>query len=178
MALTLQSADQLLSLISSLVLMRYLKGIDQTNTTFLITIRLIYFISISLQLFILYIIKQRILSRKDTRTVKIKKVKSFFAEEEDEDDEVTMTYAEYDMQEFEKVSKQMMIQAGFTIVMHFYWAICQPIILQGVTLLKMAFFSPLFLAYIRNKDVERPFEKNMLFKAKEVKVAEKKKKEE
>lgn len=110
--------------------------------------------------------------------MKIKKVKSFFAEEDNDEEELVMTNWEYDMQEFEKSTKQLMIQAGFTVVMHCYWSICQPIILQGIAIVKMMFFNPLFIAYIRNVDIERPYENNLLFKAKEVKVAEKKKKDE
>lgn len=165
MAISLTALDQGLNIASTFVLMQGLKKIDQTNPNFLFYLRLCYGLTQFMNIILLYIIKKRILKKNDQRKFKVKKVKGFFEqqEEEDEDEEMEHTNAEFDMNEFTKTMRSFGLQAIIISLCHAKWGLCQPLIVQSIAVVKNLFLNPLYLCYLCNKEIRRPYEKNMLF---------------
>lgn len=175
MPVSLTMMDQLSGFALSIGMMQYLKKYQLTSDLILI-LRICYGISIALNILILYIIKKRILNVKDVRTVKIQPQKSFFNTNEDEE-EIEITHEEFDMNEYKKLIKMCMLQAVVISLGHMKWGMVQPLFIQIFSIFKMILFSPLFLCYLRNYEIQRPYEKNMLFDMKKKeKVMEKKSK--
>lgn len=172
----MQTVDQLSSLLLSIISMQSLKRIDQTCPNFLLYLRIFFLVSIITNLILLYIIKKRINIVNDKRTIKIKKQKSFFDNEEDEE-EIEMSHFEFDMNEYNNNLKRFLIQTVFILLGHWKWKMCQPLLVQGIAPFKAVFLCPLYVCYLRGKDILRPYELNMLFEGKKVVKVESKKKE-
>ncbi|KAM0677576.1 phosphate transporter (Pho88) [Binucleata daphniae] len=178
MEVTLQAIDQGTNIAFTFILMQILKKIDQTNADFLFYLRICYAVTQIFNIFMLYTIKERIEQRNDIRKFKQKKVKGFFdaqqEEAEDEDEEVEQTNKEYDFNEYTKNMRSFVLQAIIISLCHYKWKISQPLMVQSVGVIKNLFLNPLYLCYLRNKEIKRPYEKNMLFE----KVQEEKEKTE
>lgn len=110
--------------------------------------------------------------------MKITQQKSFFSNEEPE--EIEVTHQDYDMTENSTRIKQCVLQGAIITLGHAKWGMIQPLFIQIFGIVKMLFLNPLFLCYVRNYEIQRPYEKNMLFglskQKEEEKVVEKRKK--
>ncbi|TBU20318.1 inorganic phosphate transport protein Pho88 [Hamiltosporidium tvaerminnensis] len=157
---------------------------DMSNTNILWSLRIIYVSSQLLYLLLLYIIKNRIISTNDTRKLKVKPEISFFQRNDtlEEDETVEISFKDYDYKEYSKILKGMLIQFLIVIFIHFKLSISQPLVIQSLVPFKSLFLNPLFIFYIRNNPILRPFEDNMLFqktsKNEEKENVEKKRKKE
>ncbi|KAM0686618.1 phosphate transporter (Pho88) [Conglomerata obtusa] len=179
MSVSMVALDQGINIASTFILMQFLKRIDQTNTDFLFYLRITYICTQLLNFMFIYILKNRIQDKNDTRTIKIKKQRGFFepADDNEDDEEVEMTYCEYDMKEYVKIMRSSLLQTVVICLSHYKWKICQPLIVQCIGPFKSLILNPLFVCYLRGKEILRPYELNMLFQKIDVPVAEKKKKE-
>ncbi|KAK1347135.1 phosphate transporter (Pho88) [Hamiltosporidium tvaerminnensis] len=184
MPVSLTTVDQLSNIFLSIVTMQGLKRMDMSNTNILWSLRIIYVSSQLLYLLLLYIIKNRIISTNDTRKLKVKPEISFFQRNDtlEEDEMVEISFKDYDYKEYSKILKGMLIQFLIVIFIHFKLSISQPLVIQSLVPFKSLFLNPLFIFYIRNNPILRPFEDNMLFqktsKNEEKENVEKKRKKE
>lgn len=160
MPISLTMMDQLLGFAFSIGMMQYLKK-NAPENEFLLYLRIAYAISILANLLVLFYIKQQILKKKDTRVIKIQQQKSFFSDEEPE--ELEVTHEEFDLTEHGKLVKTCLLQGVLISLGHMKWGMVQPLFIQIFSVVKMAFLSPLFLCYVRRYEIQRPYEKNMLF---------------
>ncbi|RVD91499.1 inorganic phosphate transporter [Tubulinosema ratisbonensis] len=144
--------------------MQSLKKIPIMEGNVIWIIRGVFIASIALQAYLLFFIKRKISLTNDTRTVSVPKISG---EEEGNED---ITFSEYDKRECDKLIKGIAIQLAITLFIHVKWNVIQPLIIQAITPIKSFFLKPLYCIYLRNFDMIRPYENNLLFS----KTAEKK----
>lgn len=173
----LATIDQGLNFIMSIVTMQVSKMPYFQQSNVLWTLRYVYIASIIFQVMFYLIIRKRILSVNDQRKLKIKKENSLFDANRDVEEEIEVTFSEYDLKELNKTMKSAILQSIIVSVLHIKWKIVQPLIVAGTVPLRAFCLNPLYLRYVFNKDVLRPFELNTIFE-KEEKVAEKRRKKE
>ncbi|KAM0674593.1 phosphate transporter (Pho88) [Gurleya vavrai] len=178
MSISLVAIDQGINIACTFILMQVLKKIDQTNPVFLLYLQIAFISTACINFFFLYLIQKRIVKKDDKRILKVKKVKGFFeATEDDEDEEdLEMTYSEYDQAECTKILRSAVLQFIVIFALHYKWRICQPLFVQSLAPFKSLLLNPLYICYLRGKEILRPYEKNMLFEKVEMTVEEKKRK--
>lgn len=141
------------------------------------TLRYIYLASIIFQVIFYFIIRRRITNVNDQRKLKIKKENNLFDTNRDVEEEIEVTYSEYDLKELNKSMKSALLQSIIVTVLHIKWKILQPLIVAGTVPIRAFILNPLYLRYIFNRDVLRPFDLNTIFE-KEEKSTEKRRKKE
>lgn len=162
MSLSYSSADQFINFALSIASMQVSGKAWLQTPRAMWMLRLAYACSNLFQLAMFFYIRHRIEKTNDQRKVRIKKEASLFQENEAEE-EIEMTYAEYDKAELMKSSRSAMVQFLIFCVAHWKWKIVQPLIVQSLSPVKSMFLNPLYLAYLWNRPVLRPFELNVLF---------------
>lgn len=167
MTLALTTLDQILNLLMSVVSMHVFKKYKFEDMRIMWGIRMGYFLSQSILFLMLYLINRNINTKNDMRVLKIKT----------EDGEEEITYSNYDKEEYKKVLRSSIVQFVLVTSFHIKWKMPAPLVIQSFGVFKNLVLNPLFLTHIRNKEVLRPFEENVLFESK-VKETEKKRKKE
>lgn len=184
MEITLSSADQVLGLVFTLGAMQVSKTPFMSKPDVINYIRIAFAVSSVLQILLALLIKYRISRKNLMKKFKYKPEASLLNMVEPTDqEEVEISYFEYDNGEATKHLRSIVFQAAFFTFLTYKFGAVQPLIIKAANLLKSLLFSPLYRAYLYNMDVERPFEKNLLFPTKKVEAVvdttqEKKKKKE
>ncbi|KAG0431938.1 SRP-independent targeting protein 3 [Dictyocoela muelleri] len=169
MAVPLTTIDQITNLALSLLSMHLFKKYNISDPKIILIIRSVYICSQSILFLMLFLIKRSIDQKNDLRRLKVKVAGS-------DDQEEEITFADYDKEEYMKMIRSSILQFFLIGVFHFKWNIVAPLIIQSIGVFKNIFLNPLFIAHLRQKEVIRPFEKNMLWE--EVKETPKKRKKE
>lgn len=163
MELPLSSIDQALNILSSLVCMQATKYIHITPPI-LWTLRIAYVLSQAILLYLLMAIKRRITKSNDRRTVRVpREVKWNELPDPSDEEYEEMTYTDYDLRERKKMLKSTLFQVPIVLFLHLKFGLPHPLALQVISLVKAFFLCPLFLCYVRGREIERPYDKNMLF---------------
>jgi hypothetical protein len=161
----------------SILCMQLSKRMQMDEPRNLWVLRAAYVSSTLIQLVFFFYIKRKILQTNDQRKVKLKKEPSLF-QENDAEEEVEMTYAEYDLSEITKSTRAMAMQFLAVLLIHLKWGVIQPMFIQSFAPIRNMLFNPAYTAYVWNQPVLRPFELNMLFQKIAPEPAKKRKKEE
>jgi hypothetical protein len=177
MGISVSSVDSLISFGLSIICMQLSKRISMDVPRCLWTLRAVYILANMVQLAFFFYIRKKILRTNDQRKLKLKKEPSLF-QESDAEEEVEMTYAEYDLTEITKSTKSMAVQCLVVLLIHFKWGVIQPMFIQSFAPIKSMFLNPIYTAHVWNQPVLRPFELNMLFQTIPAEPAKKRKKEE
>lgn len=182
MKITLASADQFLGIAFTLLAMQISKKSFMTAPETLRIIRIVFAFSSLVQILIALYIKHRVSKINLQKKFKYKPESSMLSiSENDQQEEVEISFAEYDSSEATKHLRATILQVAFYTFLTFKFNAIQPLLIKTANLLKNFMFSPLYRAYLYNIDVERPFEKNLLFSNETTSAPaspEKKKKEE
>lgn len=180
MEITLPAAEQAVGIATTLIAMQVLKKSFMANPKVVRVIRIIFFVSAAVQILIGLYIKRKISTTNTQKKFKYKPEGSILSTGEEPEQEVEITYVEYDNNEATKLLRSAVLTTIFYTVLGFKMNNNQIMISHAIGLLKNLFLSPLYRAYLYNMEVIRPFEKNLLFPAKAEKeeVVEKKKKKE
>jgi hypothetical protein len=188
MEITLPAAEQFLGLVFTLLVVQLIKKPFMCDPAVVKMIRIGFFVSAIIQLLIAYYIKTRISKTNNPKKFKYKPEASILNVSENPEQEVEITFAEYDNNEVTKMLRSIAFQTLLYAVLAIKFNNTQPMLLQTLNLLKSLLLSPLYRIYLYGmKDVRRPFSENLLFptskKEQAVPVAEeaaekKKKKEE
>lgn len=180
MSLPLSTIDQFINFGLSIMIMQVSKKPIFLEPRVLFTLRVIYVVSALFQVMFYFIIKKRIKSVNDQRVLKIKKEVGLFQETPDVEEEIEITYSEYDLKELNKSSKSALLQGLIVCLLHFKWNIIQPLIISGTVVFRSFLFNPLYQRYILGREILRPLDLNTLFGKVETPevVADKKRKKE
>lgn len=183
MAVSLVSADQFLSFGLSLASMQLNKKAFVKDPRFLLGIRISFVVSILLQVLIALYMRRRIIKTNDQRKVKTKAPQSLFGAQEGTEEEVEISFFEYDLNEVNKILRSSILQGLIVGFIHYKWGVPHPLLMQSSALIRNLLFSCLYRAHLYGMDVLRPFELNMLFQklqpaVEEIPAEKKKKKEE
>lgn len=173
MALSLQSADQFFSFVVSMGAMQFSKKPFMQDAKIILILRVAFCVSIILQaLFALYI-RQKIIKTNDQKKFKMKNDPGFFKTTEgDQEEEVEMSYFEYDLNEVNKILRASLLQGVIVGIIHYKWNAVQPLVIQSLGIFRNLIFNGLYRAHIYGMTVLRPFELNMLFQKTEVPAPE------
>jgi hypothetical protein len=146
------------------------------------TIRIAFACSSLAQVLIALYIKYRVSKKNLQKRFKYRPEESMLSiSESDQQEEVEISFAEYDNNEATKHLRSTLLQVAFYTFLTFKFNAIQPLLIKTASLFKSLLFSPLYRAYLYNIEVERPFEKNLLFSSAAAPAPaspEKKKKEE
>ncbi|KAK6090905.1 hypothetical protein P3W45_000150 [Vairimorpha bombi] len=180
MSLPLSTIDQFINFGLSILTMQISKKPYFMEPKVLMTLRIVYLVSNLLQIAFYFIIKKRIASVNDQRKLKIKKEAGLFQESNDVEEEIEISYSEYDLKELNKTHKSALMQGLIVLVLHFKWNVIQPILISGTVPIRNMILSPLYRRYIFGREILRPLELNTLFAKKEVAeaISEKKRRKE
>ncbi|KAF9761879.1 hypothetical protein NGRA_2358 [Nosema granulosis] len=162
MSIALSTIDQVINFGLSILTMQISKKPCLQEPNILWTLRIVYISANALLLLMYLFIKQRISTVNDQRKLRVKKDNGLFQDNEVEE-EIEITYSEYDSKELTKLFRSSIMQVLIVAVLHFKWSVVQPLIVQSTGPVRNLFLNPLCLAYIWNKPVLRPFELNTLF---------------
>ncbi|KAF7682953.1 hypothetical protein TCON_1834 [Astathelohania contejeani] len=165
MEISLTLIDQMVNLLISLVSMQFMKRIDVNDTKLIRSFRMVYLLSQVAYILGLFIVNVKIKAVRDSRTLKVPKEKKFFSGDEEDDEDEEITYTDYDLREFNRMIKSFITQMVFVCFLHWKWGFLQPLMVQILTVIKSFFLNPLFLAYILDKEIIRPFENNIFFQS-------------
>ncbi|WUR02175.1 inorganic phosphate transport protein (PHO88) [Vairimorpha necatrix] len=181
MSLPLATIDQFINFGISILTMQISKRPFFLEPKVLLILRIIYLVSNLLQVLFYLIIRKRIQSVNDQRTLKIKKEGNMFQENNDVEEEIEISYSEYDLRELNKASKSALLQGLIVTLLHFKWQIIQPLLITGTVPIRNCILNPLYRRYIFGSEILRPLELNTLFTKAETQEAvlnKKRKKEE
>lgn len=182
MEITLASADQFLGIAFTLLAMQVSKKSFMTTSEAVKFIRIAFACSSLVQILIALYIKHRVSKINLQKKFKYRPEGSILSiSENDQQEEVEISFAEYDSNEATKHLRSTILQVAFYTFLTFKFNAIQPLLIKTANLLKSLLFSPLYRAYLYNIDMERPFEKNPLLPRKTTPVPaspEKKKKKE
>lgn len=162
MSIALSTIDQVINFALSILTMQISKKPCLQEPNILWTLRIVYITANALLLLMYLFIKQRIASVNDQRKMRVKKDNGLF-QDNDVEEELEISYSEYDTKELTKLFRSSLMQVVIVAVLHFKWNVIQPLIVQSTGPLRNLFLNPLCLAYIWNKPIQRPFELNTLF---------------
>lgn len=169
MAVPLTTIDQITNLALSLLSMHIFKKYEINDTRTIWAIRGMYCACQAALFVMLLLVKRSIDQKNDQRRLKVK-----VAGSEDREEEVA--YADYDREEYQKMLRTSVLQFFLIGAFHLKWNIIAPLLIQSIGVFKNIVLNPLFIAHLRQKEVIRPFEKNMFWE--DVKEAPKKRKKE
>ncbi|ELA41797.1 uncharacterized protein VICG_01149 [Vittaforma corneae ATCC 50505] len=163
MEITLPAAEQFLGIIFTLAVVQMIKKPFMSDPLVVKAIRIAFFVSAVIQLLIAYYIKRKIGKTNSQKKFKYKPEASLLNVSENPDQEIEITYSEYDSNEATKMLRSIAFQTVLYTALAFKFKNTQPMLLQTLNLLKNMFLSPLYRAYLYGMEVERPFERNLLF---------------
>lgn len=163
MEITLPAAEQFLGIVFTLAVIQMIKKPFMSDPLVVNSIRVAFFTSAVIQLLIAYYIKRKIGKTNSQKKFKYKPEASLLNVSESPDQEVEITYSEYDSNEATKMLRSIAFQTVLYTVLAFKFKNTQPMLLQTLNLLKNMALSPLYRAYLYGMEVERPFERNLLF---------------
>lgn len=188
MEITLTAVDQLLGVVFTILVIQMIKKPFMKDPNVVKGIKIAFLISAVFQLAITYYIKRKVNKANNQKKFKYKPEASLLNMAEGQDQEVEITYAEYDSNEATKMLRSLAFNAILYTALSFKLKNTQPMILQMLNLVKSLILSPLYRAHLYCMDVKRPFDRNVLFSFGEsstptavpepVTTAEKKKKKE
>ncbi len=162
MSIALSTIDQVINFALSILTMQISKKPCLQEPKMLWGLRIAYITATVLLLLMYLFIKQRIASVNDQRKMRVKKDNGLF-QDNDVEEELEITYSEYDTKELTKLFRSSLMQVVIVAVLHLKWNVIQPLIVQSTGPLRNLFLNPLCLAYIWNKPILRPFELNTFF---------------
>lgn len=170
MSIALQTADQLLGFLSTISAMQLAKKPFMLGPEMISRVRIGFVAAMLLQVFFALVLKRLIAARKETTTFKFRPEGSLFMAAE-ETEEVEMTVYEYDTQEANKLVRSAVLYGVLGLLSHWKWGVIQPLLVQGMALVRAVLFNPLYHVYFYRRRLARPFEKAMLFGGEEAPVA-------
>lgn len=173
MALSLQSADQFLSFAISMIAMQFSKKPFMLEPKAILALRIAFGLSIILQVLFAFLIRQKILKTNDQKKFKMKSEQNFMsAPAENQEDEVEISYFDYDLNEVNKMLRACLLQGVVVGIIHFKWNVTQPLLIQSTAFIRNLLFNSLYRAHIYGMTVIRPFDLNLLFPKSEEPVQE------
>lgn len=184
MEITLTDAEQVIGVLLTVAIMQLMKKSFKEDPRVILAIRIAFFVSTAIQVLIAIYIKRKIAQVNNQKKFKHKQEASLLNNFEGSEHETEITYAEYDNAEITKVLRSVGFMGILYAILALKFKNTQPMLLQALGLFKSLALSPLYRAYLYGMDIERPFDKNLLFpKRKEsapapTPVEKKKKKEE
>ncbi|KAI5148371.1 hypothetical protein ENBRE01_0277 [Enteropsectra breve] len=162
--ISLQSIEQFASMALHLVGLQITKKPFMMRPDVLFWIRVTFAVTSVIQAALSLFIYYRI-NKKNDKTV-IKVAQSGILSGADAD-EVEMTVREYDLSQCKSLlSSSVLYPIGVAFV-HYKWNVIHPFVLQITSLIKNLLFNSLFHAYLFNKTILRPYNRNMLFQTTE-----------
>lgn len=159
MSIQLTTLDEVSNLLIPIVVMRVLKSFKEVSQSTVWKVRAAFVAGQVAQGVFFWIIHRNLSHTKDQRKVKVPKGGAWGAEEQEEE----ITYNEYDSREYSKLVKSTLFQLVISLFSHWKWGILHPLIIQTIGVAKSLFMRPIILAHMRGKEMQRPFEKNVLF---------------
>ncbi|KAM0681097.1 phosphate transporter (Pho88) [Glugoides intestinalis] len=183
MEITLTDAEQVIGVLLTVAIMQLMKKPFKENPRVILAIRIAFFVSTAIQVLLALYIKRRIAQVNNQKKFKHKQEASLLNNFEGSEHETEITYAEYDNAEVTKVIRSVGFMGILYAILALKFMNTQPMLLQTLGLFKSLALSPLYRAYLYGMDIERPFDKNLLFPKKKetptvTPVERKKKKEE
>lgn len=173
MAFSLQSADQFFSFVVSMGAMQFTKKPFMQDQRVIFILRVAFCASIILQALFAFYIRQKIIKTNDQKKFKMKNDPGFFKNAEaDQQEEVEISYFEYDLNEVNKILRACLLQGIIVGIIHYKWNATQPLIIHALGIFRNLIFSSLYRAHIYGMNVLRPFELNMIFQKAEVPAQE------
>ena len=168
MEITLPAAEQFVSLLLNFGFMQFSKKPVMKDPQIVLYIRIFFVISALLQIAICLYIKRKIASTNCQKKFKYKPTSSIMGLSENEDNEVEISYAEYDSNEATSMLRSVAFQSVLYTVISWKYGNSPSMLILAFGIIKKLLFSPLYRAYIFGVEIERPYEKNLLFPKKAV----------
>lgn len=183
MEITLPGAEQIVNILLNFGFMQFSKKTFMKDPKTILGIRICFVVSALAQILICIYIKKRIATANCQKKFKHKPTASIMNVSETENNETEMTFAEYDNNEATSMLRSVAFQSVLYTVISWKSGNSQSLLIIALGIVKNCIFSPLYRAYIFGQEIERPFDKNLLFSTKSDSVtpvasAEKKKKKE
>lgn len=163
MELTLPAAEQFVGIIFTLLVVQMIKKPFMSDPKIITLVRVGFLVSAVIQILIAYYIKRKIAQSNSQKKFKYKPEASILNVSENPDQEIEITYSEYDNNEVTKMLRSVVFQTVLYSILALKFKNTQPMLLQTLNLVKNLFLSPLYRAYLYGLEIERPFEKNTLF---------------
>jgi len=162
MEITLTAADQFLGVVFTVGVIQMIKKPFMKDPAVINGVKVAFVITAVIQLAIAYYIKRKVSKANNQKKFKYKPEASLLSASEGQDQEVEITYSEYDSNEATKMLRSIAFNSILYTALSFKLKNTQPMILQMLNLLKSLFLSPLYRAHLYGMDVKRPFERNIL----------------
>lgn len=163
MAVSLQSADQFVSFAISMLAMQLNKRPFMLDPKVIFILRVAFVVSMLSQALIAFYTRKRIMKTNDQKKFKLKNEPTLFGTPENQEEEVEMSYYEYDLNETNKMLRGSLLQGLVIGLIHYKWKVTQPLMIQATGLLRNLFFNSLYRAHVFGMEVLRPFDRNLLF---------------
>ncbi|KAI5188725.1 hypothetical protein NECID01_0338 [Nematocida sp. AWRm77] len=177
MKVTYKAAEGFCLIAPFLLTYIYKARINDFLTENLLHFRLVFLISVLIDMGMAYWVKKQILRHNvqtkirftsDTYIMLNKEKKEKINEkgetvEEDEEEEVEMTVCEYDTQVISTHISKKLSSTLLYVVMHLAFKSPQPIMTLIFNPVKDLIFFPIYIEYIRGKKMLRPFSRNIMF---------------
>lgn len=183
MEITLPAAEQFVSFLLYFGFTQFSKKPIMKDPQVILYCRIFFVVSVLLQIAICIYIKRKISSGNCQKKFKYKPSSSLMGLSENEDNEVEITFSEYDNNEVTSMLRSVAFQSVLYSIVSWKYGNSPSMLILAFGIIKKLLFSPLYRAYIFGREIERPYEKNLLFPKKidsvtPVSTSEKKKKKE
>lgn len=157
--------DQMSSMILVIGLMQLARRIDQTDPQNVLIIRLAYGGSQILLLLTVWFLRSLILRKNEKTMIEVEEAPAPFSTEPPK--KQRMSIRDYDMGEVNKQLQQSLIGLVFMSVLHLWFGLTQPLILQSIMPWKAFLFMPLVKVHFWGQkaegDLKRPWKAPSLF---------------
>ncbi len=163
MEITLPGAEQFVNMCLKFAFMHFSKKQSAKSADYALTIRIVFIISVLIQILILLYIKNRISKLNCQKTFKYKPTASMLSISDTADTEIEITSKEYDNNEVTSMLRSLALQSVFYLAISWKFGMSQSMLMMTFGLVNNLIFSPLYRAYIYGLEIERPYEKNLLF---------------
>ena len=157
MPLSLTTAEQIFSMVTSVIPMVFGKKINSLSAGYTNILRGLFVAVILFQIGCYIYIKYQIAAVNNQTRFKYKKANPMSEEE------IEISVFDYDMEDCNKAVKSLLLGAGISLFIHWKFKGIQPIVSQILGVFKPLLFSGSLREYIYHQKLQRPWEKNYLY---------------